>query len=232
MAEDMRDDAAGGTRKEPIVRRNYHHGSVPSALHAAARQGLEAGGDPEQIGLRDLARKIGVSPTAAYRHFTNKEDLMASVAAEGFQELTEALKGAQHGPDPTVDIGLAYIEFALTQPGLFRLMFGPLLTERDKHETLRDSAAEAFAIVERLGCASGDSDAQRRAKAMVSYGALHGLANLSLMKILPEQEARSLALGVLEHVSRASQTDPSAPLDQPFPSDVALPATIKLSTVE
>lgn len=213
------------------MRKNYHHGSVPSALHAAARRSLE-GGDPENIGLRDLARKIGVSPTAAYRHFTNKEDLMASVAAEGFHELTDALKGAESGPDPAIGIGLAYVEFALSQPGLFRLMFGPLLTDRAKHETLRDSAAEALAVVGRLGAGAGESETRRHARAMVSYSAIHGLANLSLMKILPESEARSLALEVLEHVKRMSSPGKYGSWEQTISSVIAPPDKVKLSAAE
>ena len=106
------------------VRKPYHHGGVPDALRAAVRQCLEEG-DPENVGLRDLARRIGVSATAAYRHFENKDDLMASVAAEGFKELTQSLRAAEDGRHPGIDVGLAYLEFALAKPGLFRLMFGP-----------------------------------------------------------------------------------------------------------
>ena len=219
MGETKRDGSAAPGRQDPIVRKTYHHGSVPSALHAAARQSLE-GGDPEQLGLRDLARRIGVSPTAAYRHFTNKEDLMASVAAEGFQELTEAMKVAEDGAQPVVDIGLAYVEFALSHPGLFRLMFGPLLTDREKHEGLRDSAAAALAVVETLG--RGASDAGRRASAMVSYSAIHGLANLSLMNVLSKAEARALAQDVLLQVQEMTVADRSESTES-APTDFAAP---------
>jgi AcrR family transcriptional regulator len=202
VGEETRSDSAVENAQEPNVRKPYHHGNVPAALQAAARQSLEAG-DPEHLGLRDLARKIGVSPTAAYRHFTNKDDLMASVAAEGFDELRAALRDAENQPDPGVGVGLAYVEFALSRPGLFRLMFGPLLSERDKYATLRDSAAEALAVMERLGHADGAPAARQRASAMVAYSAIHGLVNFFIMKILPESEARALAHGVLEYVKSA-----------------------------
>lgn len=187
MGEEKRTVTAVEIQKKPIVRKGYHHGNVPSALHAAAKQSLEEG-ERDQIGLRELARKIGVSPTAAYRHFANKEDLMASVAAEGFQELAEALRNAATRSDPAIDVGLAYVEFALSRPGLFRLMFGPLLSERDKYATLRDSAAEALTVIENLGRADGAPAAGQRASAMVAYSAIHGLANFSIMKILPSRK--------------------------------------------
>ena len=72
-------------------RRRYHHSNLPNALRAAARAILdEAGADA--VGLREVSRRVGVSPTAAYRHFSNKEDLLASVVAEGFRELAAAME--------------------------------------------------------------------------------------------------------------------------------------------
>src|SRR6516162_7210307 len=103
--------------------RPYRHGNLPAALVAAARQILDESG-MEAVGLRETARRVGVSATAAYRHFTNKEDLLASVAAEGFQELGEAMAGAARGATPLIRAGLAYVEFAQQKRGLFRLMFG------------------------------------------------------------------------------------------------------------
>ena len=82
---------------------------------------------------RETARRVGVSATAAYRHFTSKEDLLASVAAEGFRELGAAMERATRGVNPLSRAGLAYIEFAQQNRGLFRLMFGPVLAERAKY---------------------------------------------------------------------------------------------------
>ena len=77
--------------------RPYRHGNLPVALQAAARQILDENG-LHAVGLRETARRVGVSATAAYRHFTNKEDLLASVAAEGFQELAAAMKAGTRAP--------------------------------------------------------------------------------------------------------------------------------------
>lgn len=225
MVELKRDGAAARGSAEPIIRKTYHHGSVPSALHAAARQSLE-GGDPDQLGLRDLARRIGVSPTAAYRHFTNKEDLMASVAAEGFQELAEAMKLAEDGPRPVHDVGLAYVDFALSNPGLFRLMFGPLLTDREKHEALRESADAALAVMSNLGRGASDAGRGAISNAMVSYSAIHGLASLLLMNVLSKEEARALAQDVLLQVQEMADPGQNGSPETAYPAEFASPGAV------
>jgi AcrR family transcriptional regulator len=74
-------------------RHPYHHrGDLPKALRAAAREILDETG-PEDVQLRKVARRIGVSTTAAYLHFQNKDEFLASIAAEGYRELTVHLEG-------------------------------------------------------------------------------------------------------------------------------------------
>src|SRR5271166_4970256 len=111
-------------------RRHCHHGNLPNDLRAAAGAILDEAG-PDVVGLRETARRVGVSATAAHRHFANsKEDLLASVAAEGFRELAAAMETGATGSDPLGRVGLAYFDFALQKRDLFRLMFGPILVER------------------------------------------------------------------------------------------------------
>ena len=124
-------------------------------MRSAARAIVEESG-PEAVGLRETARRVGVSATAAYRHFSSKTDLLASVAAEGFRELTTALEAAAvNVPEPLIEQGLAYIDFALQKRGLFRLMFGPLLVERAKFPTFNEAANATFAHVQRIGSDAG-----------------------------------------------------------------------------
>ena len=121
--------------------RFYRHGDLPSALSAAARANLDESG-LEAVGLSEAARRIGLPATAADRHFSGEEDLLASVAAEGFQELSNLMEAAADGPDPMIGLGLAYLEFALHKQGLFRLMFGPLLEERARHPALYEGGGD------------------------------------------------------------------------------------------
>jgi AcrR family transcriptional regulator len=93
-------------------RHPHHRGSLPKALRAVAREILDETG-PEDLQLREVTRRIGVSATAAYRYFQNGDGFLASIAAEGFNELPAHLERASADRVPLVRTGLAYVEFAL-----------------------------------------------------------------------------------------------------------------------
>ncbi|MGV0759488.1 TetR/AcrR family transcriptional regulator [Tistrella mobilis] len=107
----------------------YHHGDLKPVLIAAARRLVEADGH-DRLSLREVARQAGVSAMAPYRHVENREALLAELAAQGFRELGAALKAAaDQGVDPrsrSLAQAQAYVGFACANPGLFRLMVGPL----------------------------------------------------------------------------------------------------------
>ena len=130
-------------------RRRHQHGDLPNALRAAARAILDEAG-PDVVGLRETARRVGVSATAAYRHFTNEEELLASVAAEGFRELAAAMEMGATESDPLGGVGLAYVDFALQKRGLFRLMFGTILVKRAKYPDLNEAASAVFGLLRRV----------------------------------------------------------------------------------
>jgi AcrR family transcriptional regulator len=141
-----------------------------------------------------------VSATAAYRHFTNKEDLLASVAAQGFHELAEAMQGATRGANPLIRGGLAYIEFANQNRGLFRLMFGPVLAERSKYPALQAASADVEAMLVR-----GVTDLDSRSlndnpAAMAAWGLVHGLAHLIVDGFFPATRAMVQAEEILAKV--------------------------------
>ena len=164
--------------------RPYRHGNLPVALQAAARQILDENG-LHAVGLRETARRVGVSATAAYRHFTSKDDLLASVAAEGFHELAAAMQNGTRGATPLTQAGLAYIEFANQNRGLFRLMFGPVLAERAKYPALQAASAAVEAML-----VSGVADLDQRPldenhAAMAAWGLVHGLAHLIVDGFFP-----------------------------------------------
>ena len=110
----------------------YHHGNLRDALVEAAVDVVREGG-PEALALRELARRVGVSHAAAYRHFADREALVDVVAQRALQTFVERIHerlATIHESDPVtrarrrlVEIGVAYVGFALTESGLFRLLF-------------------------------------------------------------------------------------------------------------
>ena len=182
-------------------RRRYHHNNLPNALRAAARAILdEAGADA--VGLRETSRRVGVSATAAYRHFNNKEDLLASVAAEGFRELAAAMETDATDSDPLRAVGLAYVDFALQKRGLFRLMFGPILVERAKYPELDEAANAMFNLLRRVDVSADEGPFEDHAAGMAAWGLVHGLSSLFIDGLVPEANARGLANEILVQTPR------------------------------
>ena len=185
--------------------RPYRHGNLPNAMRAAARAILDEAG-AEGVGLRETARRVGVSATAAYRHFDSKEDLLASVAAEGFRELSAAMKAAGGGDDPLIGVSLAYVEFALQKRGLFRLMFGPLLVERGKYPVLNEAVDEAFGYLQQAVTGAEGTPKNDSPATMAAWGLVHGLSSLFIDGLVPESQARVMA----EKIVRSGPTKPRA----------------------
>lgn len=106
---------------------SYHHGDLRQALLSAAREALERHG-PASLSLRDLARQLGVSHNAPYRHFADREALLDALSAEGFARLAEALQQARgdSAAERIAAMGQVYVAFADAHPGLFALMFQPV----------------------------------------------------------------------------------------------------------
>jgi AcrR family transcriptional regulator len=177
-------------------RPTYHHGALRSALIAAARALLDEGG-PEAVGVREAARRVGVTPTATYRHFRDKEALLAAVAAEGFREFGAALAATESAADPLPAMGAAYVDFALAQPGMFRLMFSPLLAARAANPELRAAAEAAFDALRGGVRARGGAGEGGDAAAVAAWSLVHGLSHLILDGVLPKVEAETFKRAIL-----------------------------------
>ncbi|MEU2619543.1 TetR/AcrR family transcriptional regulator [Streptomyces sp. NPDC007157] len=103
----------------------YHHGDLRAACLRAARELLEEDGSAG-LSLRAVARRAGVSATAPYRHYADRDALVSAVAAEGYRELTADLAAAHPSPstpDDLAAVAVVYVQFALKHPALFRAMF-------------------------------------------------------------------------------------------------------------
>lgn len=157
----------------------YHHGDLRSALASAALELLDEGGEGA-LSLRAVARRAGVSAAAPYRHYADREALVSAVAAVGYRELAARLAAAHPSPSTPAQlarVAVAYVQFALERPALFRIMFGEPC-DRDDDE--RVAAAEAVSqylrgIVER-SFPQADPDAL----ATAVWALVHGLAFLHL----------------------------------------------------
>lgn len=127
----------------------YHHGDLRRALIDAAAEMLETE-NPIEVSLRKASEQVGVSHTAAYRHFLDKAELLAAVSEAGFFRLRESLAearaaaGADHRLQLEAMAG-AYISFAVAQPSTYRLMFGPHFQDQLKKAGVAKSASNAFA---------------------------------------------------------------------------------------
>ena len=176
--------------------RPYHHGALRSALVAEAVR-LLAEGDPAALSLRELARRLGVSPAAPYRHFADKDALLAAVAQEGFERLSVELEAAAEAhPDAPLrqltDTGWAYVRFALAQPQYFQVMFGRAATPPSKYPQLLTAGQSAFGILQRVidgGQRAGQVGAgDPHALAVAAWTQVHGLATLLLEGQLPTRD--------------------------------------------
>jgi AcrR family transcriptional regulator len=160
-------------------RNPYHHGDLRAACLRAAMELLEEGGTTA-LSLRAVARHAGVSPAAPYRHYADRDALISAVAAVGYRELAEQLAAAHPSPSSTDDfaaIAVAYVQFALQRPALFRVMFGEPC-DRDNGERV----AATTAISEYVGAIVRQSfpDSNAETLSTAAWALVHGLAFLHL----------------------------------------------------
>lgn len=163
----------------------YHHGDLPRALLEQALIHLRRVG-PDQLSLRALARDVGVSQTAPYRHFADKMELLAALAALGFDRLwtatSQAAAGQTDAREALLASGLAYVHFARENPELYKLMFGPVLGVPGQYPQLRAAGGRAFQVIVDIveqGMREGRFKAvDRLLVANTAWALVHGLASL------------------------------------------------------
>ncbi|MGB7099108.1 MAG: TetR/AcrR family transcriptional regulator, partial [Xanthobacteraceae bacterium] len=123
--------AKSSRRRAAATARPYHHGNLAPALVEAALALLDETQD-WAFSLREVARRAGVSHNAPYKHFPEKRDLLAAVAARGFDALAErtlaALVGVEGARARIIACGRAFAAHGIANPALYRLMFGAVLT--------------------------------------------------------------------------------------------------------
>ena len=139
---------------EPDTPKSYHHGNLRAEILDSAIEQLRQQG-ADDLSLRALARSIGVSQTAPYRHFADKGELLAAMATRGYRELLIALRqaGQAAGDCPReqlVAFAHAYVAYAADNPQLFKLMFGPAVQPATKYPELREASRETLQLVQEI----------------------------------------------------------------------------------
>jgi AcrR family transcriptional regulator len=171
--------------------RPYHHGNLQEALLDAAISLISEVG-PAGFTLREVARRAGVSHNAPYRHFRDKDALLAEVAAQGYKELAKAMT---HVADRQADAleglkqaGLAYVSFALRRPEHFTVMFDAPFP-KDSHPIAAKASEDAFSV---LLCLVKNCQKNRQLPdrddldfALFAWAMVHGVAKLAITQRLP-----------------------------------------------
>jgi AcrR family transcriptional regulator len=177
------DDLPVNQRKPP-TRDRYHHGALRPALVAAAVALVTEEG-VRGVSLREVARRAGVSQAAPYRHFEDKDALVAAVAEDGFLRLRRYLASRRGDPVTRLSrIGDAYVAFALKHPAQFRLMFGPETADKARFPSLRAAGDATFAVLRDALAACQAARVVRDAPvddlANAAWAVVHGVAALLL----------------------------------------------------
>ena len=189
-----------------MAARPYHHGDLGPALVDAALTVVENEGI-SALALRDLTRTVGVSASAAYRHFPSRDHLVAEVSQHGRQRLAVALLEARSGvansgPRSTravrrfVAIGQAYVRFAIEEPRLFEAAFA-LCPVRPSAPDDPDAWGVLVEAIEEMA-ATGAIPAARKADGpIIAWSGVHGLAMILTRSTRPPDLASSAADEVL-----------------------------------
>jgi AcrR family transcriptional regulator len=173
----------------PSRKRPYHHGDLRTALIEAALSLVEKHG-VKGLALSDAARLAGVSVAAPYRHFKDKETLLAEIAAEGFVLFRDALaRAAQTNPKDKVrrlvEMGVAYVDFALEHRSHFKVMWESGIP-KEKYPEVGKVAHEAYLLLEKaaIDLLPGAPAGRQQALVATAWSVVHGYASLTLESAL------------------------------------------------
>jgi AcrR family transcriptional regulator len=203
---------------DALPRENYHHGDLRQALVTAGLELAREGG-PDAVVLREATRRVGVSPNAAYRHFADREALLAAVCDAAQSEVATAI-GESYWAVPEGDaaasarghlraVGTRYVAFALENPGVFRAAFAPSadLERAASPERAGPGGLTPFQLVGRAldeFVASAIMPASRRPNAeFLAWSSVHGLAMLLIdgpLRAMPRAAADTVTQQVIDMV--------------------------------
>jgi AcrR family transcriptional regulator len=164
--------------------RPYHHGDLRAALLEAAVRTIEEVG-PSAMSLRGVARRAGVTHPAATYHFGDKAGLLTSVATEGYRLLGAQLRQAYDATGSFLEVGVAYVRFAVNHRAHFEVMYRPELYNHKDRELLEARAAAAASLY-----GTKHPDIEQLNEGVAAWAIVHGIATLWLNGNLPRQLGR------------------------------------------
>ena len=161
--------------------RPYHHGDLRRALVDAAVETIAAVG-PTAMSLREVARKAGVTHPAALYHFGDKAGLLTAVAVQGYRLLADELRQTYQETGSFLEVGVAYVRFAVGHRAYFEVMYRPELYDPTDKDVLEARAAAARTLY-----GTGAPNVAQLSEGVAAWALVHGIATLWINGNLPRQ---------------------------------------------
>ncbi len=175
-------------RRKPV--RPYHHGDLKAALKEAALQLVREKG-PKGFSLNEASRLAGVTVAAPYRHFVDKEGLLAEIACDGNAILLSEVQGAAGRPgavkERMFEAGMAYLRFSSHHSDYFNVIFNSGI-DKAKYPEVHRTCMEAFAVIADLADQFEPTPEMARERAISAWALVHGLAVLCADSALSAEE--------------------------------------------
>jgi AcrR family transcriptional regulator len=197
------------TPRKPV--RSYHHGDLKTVLKKAALELVREKG-PRGFSLNEASRRAGVTVAAPYRHFDDKEALLAEIICDGNaileEETRRAANGARTITQKMLEAGVAYLRFAAEHADYFSVMFHSGI-DKSKYPSVQLSATRAFNVILGLAQQKEATEKLARERAVSAWALVHGLATLRSEGALSETADQEADLQHLKPILRRF-------LDQPY----------------
>ncbi len=196
-----------------VVSSTYHHGNLREAVLRAAAEAVQREG-PHAVNLRALAREIGVSHTAPRHHFGDGRGVLTALAVQGYRELTQRLREAADEGD-FLDMGVAYVGFALERPAHFQVLFRPDLVNTEDpclrraadalSDQLTEGARHFTALDDDFAAGGSSNDGIASSTALAAWSMAHGFATLAISGTLSPSDGDLIDLAriTLRHLGAA-----------------------------